>query len=140
MKEALDLRVRRAAVIREHVEAENRQDPDGVVASFHRPRYDVVPLRYPNDGAAAVHELLAGLFAGFPDFHVEPGPLFHADDAVFVEVRMTGTHRGEWAGVAPTGRAMDIRAGCLFEFEGDRLVCERVYFDSATLLRQLGAA
>jgi len=26
----------------------------------------------------------------------------------------------------------------LFFFEGDRIVCERVYFDSATILRQLG--
>ena len=24
-----------------------------------------------------------------------------------------------------------------FVFEGDRIVCERVYFDSATILRQL---
>ena len=28
----------------------------------------------------------------------------------------------------------------LFLFEEDRLVCERVYFDSATILRQLGIA
>jgi hypothetical protein len=28
----------------------------------------------------------------------------------------------------------------IFEFEGERIVCERVYFDSATILRQLGVA
>jgi hypothetical protein len=28
----------------------------------------------------------------------------------------------------------------LFLFEGERLVCERVYFDSATIMRQLGIA
>jgi steroid delta-isomerase-like uncharacterized protein len=65
--------------------------------------------------------------------------MFHADTAVFVEVRMTGTHQAEWAGIPASGRRMDLRAGCLFEFEGDRLVCERVYFDFATLMRQLGA-
>ena len=27
-----------------------------------------------------------------------------------------------------------------FLFEGDRIVCERVYFDQATILRQLGVA
>lgn len=26
----------------------------------------------------------------------------------------------------------------IFEFAGDRIVCERVYFDTATILRQLG--
>ena len=33
---------------------------------------------------------------------------------------------------------LDLAA--IFEFEGDGLVCERVYFDSATILRQLGIA
>jgi len=28
---------------------------------------------------------------------------------------------------------------CIFDFEEDRLVCEKVYFDFATMLRQLGA-
>jgi steroid delta-isomerase-like uncharacterized protein len=135
---SLDLRVRRAAIIGAHVAAENARDVEGTLATFHHPRYDVVPLRNVNEGADSVRELLQGLFDGFPDFQVEPGPLYHADDAVFVEVQMTGTHEGEWAGVPATGRRMDIRVGCLFEFEEDRLVCERVYFDSATLLRQLG--
>jgi steroid delta-isomerase-like uncharacterized protein len=134
-----DLRARREATIQQHVAAENRHDPTAVVATFHRPRYDVVPIGQPNEGPDAVHTLLTGVFAGFPDFHVEPGPLFHADTAVFVEVRMTGTHQAEWAGIPASGRRMDLRVGCLFEFEDDRLVCERVYFDFATLMRQLGA-
>jgi steroid delta-isomerase-like uncharacterized protein len=132
------LRARREAVIQQHVAAENRHDPAGVVATFHRPRYDVIPLGQPNEGAESVRELLAGMFAAFPDWHADPGPLHHADDAVFVEVRMTGTHQAEWAGIPATGRPIDIRVGCLFEFEADRLVCEKVYFDFATLLRQLG--
>jgi steroid delta-isomerase-like uncharacterized protein len=134
-----DLRARREAIIREHVAAENRHDTDGVVATFQRPRYDVVPLGQPHDGPDAVRELLAGLFQAFPDFHVEAGPMFHADDAVFTEALMTGTHQAEWAGIPATGRRMDVRVGCLFEFEADGLTCERVYFDFATLLRQLGA-
>jgi hypothetical protein len=28
----------------------------------------------------------------------------------------------------------------IFEFEGDRIVCERVYFDSNSILQQLGVA
>jgi hypothetical protein len=59
-------------VIQQHVDAENRHDADGVVASFHRPRYDVVPLDSPQDGPDAVRDLLAGLFQGFPDFQHAP--------------------------------------------------------------------
>jgi predicted ester cyclase len=53
---------------------------------------------------------------------------------------MTGTHHGPWAGMEPTGKAMDVPLCCIFDFEGEGLVCERVYFDFAMLQRQLGAA
>ena len=33
---------------------------------------------------------------------------------------------------------MKVAATCIFIFDGDRLVCEKVYFDHATILRQLG--
>jgi steroid delta-isomerase-like uncharacterized protein len=137
-----ELRTRREAVIREHVEAENRHDPEGTLATFDGyARYDVPALGPLSqlDGAEAVHAFLSGMFASFPDFHAEPEQLHHADGVVFVEARITGTQQGEWAGIPPTGRRMDVRIACLFEFEGDRLKREKVYMDLATVLQQLGA-
>jgi steroid delta-isomerase-like uncharacterized protein len=134
-----ELRERREAVVREHLEAENRHDVRGVLDTFATPRYDVKPLGTVNDGEASVHELMTGLFAGFPDFHVEVESIRHSEDAVVVEEIMTGTHDGPWAGVPATGQRMEVPCACVFEFDGDRLTCERVYFDLATILRQLGA-
>ena len=136
-----ELRIRREAAIREHVLAENEHDPVRVAASFGTPCYDVPAMGPAGQavGAEAVSGLIGVMFQAFPDFHAEPGSLHHADDAVFVEVRMTGTQRGEFAGIPPTGRGMDVRVGCLFEFDGDQIVRERAYFDLATILRQLGA-
>ena len=34
---------------------------------------------------------------------------------------------------------MEVAAVLIFVFEGDKLVCEKVYFDHATILRQIGA-
>ena len=34
---------------------------------------------------------------------------------------------------------MDVPLAAIFEFDEDRLTCEKVYFDFATVLRQLGA-
>ena len=34
---------------------------------------------------------------------------------------------------------MEVQSVLIFVFEGDNLVCEKVYFDHATTLRQLGA-
>jgi steroid delta-isomerase-like uncharacterized protein len=136
---AQSLRARREAVVAAHVDAENRHDLDALLASFERPRYEVVPLGTADDGAAAVRQLIGGLLEAFPDFHFYARRLHHADDVVLVEGRFTGTHRAAWAGVPATGRSIDVPAACVFEFEGAGCVCERVYFDFATLLRQLGA-
>ena len=47
-------------------------------------------------------------------------------------------HGGEWAGIPPTGRRVEIPIVGIFEFDGDRLLCEKVYFDMATVLTQMG--
>ena len=132
-----NLRERREEIVREHIEAENAHDVRRAIATFHRPRYEVAPFGSPNDGADSVHELLSGMFAAFPDFHVDVPSVHHADRAVIVEFVMTGTHRGPFAGLGPTGQRINVPLVGIFEFEEDRLMCEKVYFDMATLLRQL---
>ena len=99
---SLSLRERREAIVREHIAAENAHDISRAIATFHHPRYEVAPFGSVNDGAQAVHDLLAGMFAGFPDFHVDVPRLHHADEAVVVEFVMTGTHlRGPLPGSRP---------------------------------------
>ena len=134
------LLARREAVIREHVDAENSGDVDATIASFHRPRYDIVAIGAVSDGEAAVRQLIGDLVQGFPDFHFEPLKMNHAEHAVFVEGRITGTHRGAWGGLQPRGKKMDVRVACVFDFEEDRLINETVYFDFATIQRQLTEA
>ena len=134
------LRERREALVRAHVDAENRHDVDATIATFHHPCYDVVAFGALSDGASAVHELLSGIMAGFPDFAAHVETYHHADRAVIVEGHFTGTHEGPWAGLAPTGRKIDVRLCAVFDFDEDRMLCERVYFDFSTVLRQLGAA
>jgi steroid delta-isomerase-like uncharacterized protein len=132
------LRERREAVVRRHIDAENRGDLDGVIASFQRARYDVVPMGAVSEGEAAVRELVSGLLTAFPDFRFQARTIHHADQAVIVEGGMTGTHRVAWAGLAPKGGKLDLRAACVFDFQDDRLVNETVYFDFAALQAQLG--
>jgi steroid delta-isomerase-like uncharacterized protein len=137
------LRQRREATVREHIDAENRHDPDGVVETFSptRASYDVPALGEAGQpaNAQAVRAMWADLITAFPDVHIEPGPFYHGDNHVFVEVRMTATQQADFAGIPATGRSFEARMACLYEFEEDQLVCERVYFDFAGILRQLGA-
>jgi predicted ester cyclase len=89
-------------------------------------------------GEDAVRGLLDTVFMAFPDFEFVAERSHHADDAVVVEGRITGTQHGEWAGVAPTGRGVDVPTCCIYHFDADRLTSESVYFDHATLLGQWG--
>ncbi len=133
------LRTARESIVSAHVEAENAGDIDATIASFHAPRYHVVPMGVVSDGAQAVRDLIGGLIAAFPDFRFHVERMHHADAALIVEGTMTGTHRAEWAGIAARGRAMSVPAACFFDFDDDRLVNETVYFDFATLERQLAS-
>ncbi|MGA2205640.1 MAG: ester cyclase [Terracidiphilus sp.] len=133
------LRARREGVVKAHIEAEAvKHDVAAALATFTRPKYDVPALGGVVDGAAGVDALLHGLLDAYPDFWLREGRTYHSDDAVIVECVFGGTQKGEWAGIAPTGRKMEVAAALFFLFEGDGLVCERVYFDHATVLRQLG--
>ena len=133
------MRERREAIVCEHIAAENTHDISRTIATFHHPRYEVAPFGSVSDGAQAVHDLLAGMFAGFPDFHIDVLRVHHADEAVVAEVVMTGTHQGPFAELPPTGRPIEVPLVGIFDFAGDRLMCEKVYFDMATLMRQLQA-
>jgi steroid delta-isomerase-like uncharacterized protein len=130
------LRQRREAIVRQHAEAENRHDVEATIATFHRPRYEFNGET--SDGAEAVRELLQGFMNGLPDFHADIGKMRHADDAVFGETIITGTHDGECAGIPPTGRRIEVPVAAIFEFDEDRLLCEKVYLDFATVLTQIG--
>lgn len=132
------LRARRDEIVDAHITAEAVQhDVQAALATFHYPRYEVPAMGAPVEGADAVHGLLTVLLTAFPDFWLRRTATHHADDAVIVECRFGGTHRGPWAGIEATGKHMAVDAACLFVFEGERLVCEKVYFDHATVLRQL---
>ncbi len=46
---------------------------------------------------------------------------------------------GEWAGIPPSGQAVAVPVVGIFEFDDDRLLCEKVHMDMAALLSQIGA-
>ena len=77
------------------------------------------------------------MLGAFPDFWLKRLATYHADDAVIEECKFGGTHRGTVAGIAPTGNQMEVQSALIIAFEGKNLVCEKVYFDHATILRQL---
>jgi steroid delta-isomerase-like uncharacterized protein len=136
------LRDRRESVVREHMESENRHEFEVTLGTFHHPRYEIIATGEVHDGSDEVMRYFEETRTAFPDQRNELIALHHADDAVIAEANLLGTHLGSFRGLPPTGRAFTCRILAIFEFEsdGDGIVCERVYFDTATIQRQLGIA
>jgi steroid delta-isomerase-like uncharacterized protein len=135
-----ELREFRERLVRDHMESENIHDFDATLDTFAHPRYEIIPTGQIYDGEAEVRRYFDETRTAFPDQRNELIALYHADDAVIVEFWLRGTHEGPLLGVEPTGRAFECRTLSIFLFEGDRLVCERAYFDALTILAQLGLA
>jgi steroid delta-isomerase-like uncharacterized protein len=136
----MSLREARERIVREHMESENRHEFDVTLATFEHPRYEIVPTGEVHDGAEQVSRYFQDSRTAFPDQRNELIALLHADDAVIAEFDLKGTHQGPLRGIPPTGREFTCRCAAFFLFERETLVCERVYFDAATILKQLGLA
>jgi carboxymethylenebutenolidase len=57
-----------------------------------------------------------------------------------LQLRFTHSRQMNWflPGVPPTNRVVDIALVVVVQFRGDKLACERIYWDQATVLRQVG--
>jgi steroid delta-isomerase-like uncharacterized protein len=128
----------REKLVREHVDAENAADYDRALATFKHPRYEYVATDEVYDGPDEVVAHWEELNRAFPDQEIEIVALHGADDAMMMEAVARGTHAGPLRGLPPTGRHFEQRFLAIFVFEDDALVCERVYYDIATVLQQLG--
>jgi steroid delta-isomerase-like uncharacterized protein len=132
-----EVREAREQLVRRHMEAENVHDYETAIGTFAHPRYELIATDRTHDGLAEVRAYFKESRSAFPDQRNELIALHHADNAVIVEFWLLGTHQGPLLGIEPTGRSFRCRMAAFFLFEGTGLICERVYFDSATILRQL---
>lgn len=136
----MDRKSEREALIRSHFHAiETTHAVDATLSAFSRPRYEVFPLGIVADGREAASAFLTGLYAAFPDFRIEAEHFHHGEDTVVVEGKTHGTHNGFWLHIPPTGKEVVVPVAMIYQFEGSDLVAEKVYFDHATVLKQIGA-
>lgn len=128
----------RIKLIDEHNEAEMALDLDRTLATLNEaPDYKINNDEF--SGRDSVRAFYADLFMGFPDLKLEITRRYVSDDAITIEVTLTGTHKNQWIGIPATGRQVKLPFCVIFPFdENDRLTGERAYFDGALILRQLG--
>lgn len=135
-----DRRSARLAIVEQHIQFENDHDLKGVLDTFGETACyedEARKVQYPGrDGVRAYYEQL---MAALPDLRIEVQQLHVTDDAILVEVMIHGTQLGPWRGLPATGRRVEVPLCGVYTFDqSDRLAGERIYYDRATVLRQLG--
>jgi predicted ester cyclase len=108
------------------VQAVNAHDLDGVAA-----------LAPENERFRESHRRM---LAAFPDVHLELQWTVTEGDKCVAWCRIQGTHRGEWRGIAPTGRPIDVLGMMALRVDQDGMVTDFwLVNDWLTIATQIGA-
>jgi steroid delta-isomerase-like uncharacterized protein len=130
----------RIALVERHIRLENEHDLEGVLQTFgDAAHYDDEPWAEHYHGRDGVRQFYEQLMKALPDLEIDVQRRHVADEAILVEVVIRGTHLGRWRGLPPTARRIEFPLCGIYTFDiDDRLAGERIYYDRATVLRQLG--
>jgi steroid delta-isomerase-like uncharacterized protein len=129
------------AFIQEYFDAWKGTDEHKILAYYS----DDVVIHLPTgtlEGKTAVRDNFVRPFiAGFPGNVHSIRNLAHARSLVAVEWNFEAVHKGNFANLEATGKKVQVPGCSFYEYDlGTRTIpAGRIYFDFATLLRQIGA-
>jgi len=90
-------------------------------------------------GVEALKEIMRSGYRVLPDLHYTIEDLIAEGDKVAVRFTRRGTHRGEFMGSAPSGRAVQWTGIDIFRIADGKLVENWSNFDQLGMMQQLGA-
>jgi steroid delta-isomerase-like uncharacterized protein len=98
-----------------------------------------VALGMPLHGRDALKAAAQAYMTAFPDLHIEVTSSTLDEPRLAQEWTVTGTHRGELMGFAPTGRWTESYGATVTTFDDDGVMIEGAsYWNPLAMLRQLG--
>lgn len=115
------------------------QDFDRTLSTFHdHARYEIMATGEVYGTDAEVMDYYTRTRTAFPDQRHDHVRLHVADEAIIAEFDLLGTNLGDFYGLPPTGKSFRVPVVAVFYFEGDHISIERIYFDAASLVTQIG--
>jgi len=90
-------------------------------------------------GIAALKQIMDSDYRLLPDLHYTIEDMIAEDDKVAVRFRRRGTDRGEFMGIAPSGREITWMGIDIFRIADGRIVEHWGNFDQLGMRQQLGA-
>ncbi|MFD8926374.1 ester cyclase [Streptomyces mirabilis] len=83
--------------------------------------------------------IVAANMKAFPDLRWTVEDMRAEGDTVAIRYTMTGTHKGPFAGVEATGRAIRAESMAFYRLANGKIVEERAQLDMLSILQQMGA-
>lgn len=124
-----------------HSIAEDARDLDGLIATLSEACvYEVMPTGQRWEGHDGARTFYTAFLGAFPDVHFDLQDIVIGPQGVIEVATMTGTHRGEWAGIAPTNQRVELTIIIHFPWndQAQKFSGEKVYFDRLALQGQIG--
>jgi steroid delta-isomerase-like uncharacterized protein len=91
-------------------------------------------------GREGFRQFVTRMRTAFPDFRYELDEVIAAGDRIVLRGRMTGTHRGPFMDLAPTGRTIDVPVMDVLRMSDAQQVVEHWGMtDTMAMMQQLGA-
>lgn len=126
------------AILEKAVELINAGELEvGVDTMFAEEAVDHDPAQAP--GREGFRDFFRTLTSAFPDANLEPAHVVADDEHVAVAYTLSGTHQGEFHGIAPTGRRIEVRGVQIGRFSQGKIVERWGSTDELGILTQLDA-
>jgi steroid delta-isomerase-like uncharacterized protein len=104
-------------------------------------RHDLANLLGESGSSEDVSDFLTQLREALPDLHMEVEDAFATEDGrAAARATLSGTHKGEFLGAAPTGKKVSFAAITLYEIKDGRIAVAWSLVDWAGALRQMQKA
>lgn len=101
---------------------------------------NIDPALPPMQGIDGAKQLVTLFHSAYPDARVNLNTLVAEGDKVAVTFSFSGTHKGTFLNIPPTGKSINVTGTGIFKIKDGKLVENRVVFDALTLMQQLGVA
>jgi|SRR6185437_3893699 len=105
---------------------------------FWEDMVEQVPLPGQGPGLAGLQDVLRGMRAAFGDMQWSIEEQISDGDRVLTRFEWTGTHRGEFLGVAATGRPVKVWGMVIDRLVDEKIKDTRILMDTLGLMMQLG--
>jgi predicted ester cyclase len=99
-------------------------------------RHGLAPGALP--GPESTKQVFAAMRTAFPDLHTTVEPMVGEGDKVAAQLTHSGTHKGEFRGIAPTGKQVTVTTIGIYRLAGHKLEEAWIQMDELGMLRQLG--